>query len=197
MRQLHPHQVRQLGGGPHVQGPDAGRVAGHHGTALHGQAGHPTDGEAVPHHHVGPGERRLHVALLPGVGHQEIRAKLRVQHRRVGLQGPFGVDHVGQRVVVHGDRPEGVLGHVPVGGHHRDHRLPLEQRPVPGHRVERHCRDVGEGAEHRDGLGPAQDLLAQHDRVHPREPGRLADVDLRDARVRIRAPPHRHVEHPR
>ena len=62
------------------------------------------------------------------------------------------------------------------------------------HAVDRQHRLVGELEPVRL---PARHVLVRQHRVHARHPDRLGDVDLRDARVRVRAAHRVAPEHPR
>ena len=195
-RQHRAVEVRHLGHAPHRQLVPPG-VPGRHQTAgLHGVAG-----VAVRPQHLLAGVLRvpegpLHVPQHDVVAAGHVGALLLVDDD-VSAQRRLHVRHHRQRLVLNPDQVGAVLGHVAVHRRHQRHRLAHVADLAPRQRVL------------QEAVQPVQLVHAQRDRLdarrqigkgqhadHPRELQGLRHVHRLDARVRVRAPQHRRVQHP-
>ena len=152
----------------------------------------------VPRHDgVGLGERavrRLLVAGLPQRAREVVAlARLVVaDQRRIRVERLAGVHDRRQRLVLDVDQLERVVGRVLVGRDHERDLLPLEPHLV--------AREHGLGVV-GDRRHPCEaeglQVLRGDDRGDVRVRERPRGVDREDPRVRVRAPQHRAVDHPR
>ena len=131
------------------------------------------------------GEAPRDVAALVRVRSAAQQRAVRVDPDRARSQRRLGVDHVGQRLVLHLDQVQRVARLVRgFGDHERDLVADVPQfrieQPAPAV-VPRQLRRVGRG---------------QH-QAHARRGLGLRGVEARDAGVGVRAPQHRAVEQPR
>ena len=123
-------------------------------------------------------EGPVHVALGDLEVEHHVVVGVLVNLHRIRLQGRFRVHHRRKRLVVHGDAVQGVLGPVPVLGHHHGHGLAhvvnLAEGQHPRPRALEHGLDRIEpwrrveleaGREGRDGV---PDVLAREDPHDPR-----------------------------
>ena len=195
--QRQPVDMRALGGEPagHAVGlvPFEERAAG-----LHRRDAAAVAGEALAHHDIGAVEGLLDLGLVRGLAvgvgaagkihlEDDVVVPALVDDGRAFLERALGIADIGERVVVHHDGLDRVLGDIGVARDHRRHRLavPLHlahgQRPVGG---------VGGGQRRlhhrlRHGQDLVLDVVPGDDRDHARHRLGGARVDALDAGMRV------------
>ena len=201
-------RVADLGRAPQAQGLDAGVVVGHHRAGLDGGAGEAAAVDGFLDHDLRVAESGLDVAAGHPERQHDVVVPVLVETFGAGLQGGRGVHHRRQRVEVHLDQIQRVLGDVAVGGHHRGHGLAHEAHLVPRQAVVVEELDGGVAAlervpalerERRQRVDIAElpHLLAGQAGHHAGQRQCLGEIDVPDARVGGGAPVHRHVQHVR
>ncbi len=101
-----------------------------------------------------------------------------------------------QRVVVHVDQLQGILGDVTALGHHDRHQITDEAHPVGGHGQVPGAAEVGELWHDLDGQRHRLDVRARQDGGHPPKPCGVGDVYPVDPGVGERTAEKGRVEHP-
>ena len=111
----------------------------------------------------------------------EVRADRVVQHGRVGFERLLGIDHGGQRLVLHLHQLRRVLGEIPVARDDDGHGLADETDLVGGRAV------IVDGRGHADREGPGllRHVLAGDHGDHALGGARPGDVVPDEARVRV------------
>ena len=196
-RREEPHDVRVLRRVPERQLPGRGGVAGQRRPRLDRVRDQPLLDDAVGEDDLGLLEGGVDVAT----GHRPVE-RLVTRDLVVELGCPvlgrlLGVDHRRERLVVHLDQLERVLGSIPVLGHqHRDdvthvaHHV-LREAVIGGHLQIRVGEQPGAGGWLQRALGIGVGV----DGDDPGGGRRLGGVDRRDFRVGVRTAEHDGVHH--
>ena len=186
------HEVRDLCRRP--EGELAGVESGDDGARLHGVRDESLVHQMEPHGDLRVPEGLLDVPALHRIGKDEVRAELLVKYRRVGQKRLGRVDDDRERFVVHRHRLGRAPGRLTRLGHDRRDGVADIARFVGGERhVLRaiHARDRDEHRQHAGRLGV---LTGEHRHDAGLFPRRRA-VDPPDARVGMRAPHEREINH--
>ena len=182
----HPHG--QLGGRAVEGGQDRARLHRHRGDAVlrHAQR-----------HDVGRRREGAMSVTFPNDPREHaVAVDAGEEQRRAGRQGGLGLREAGQRLVVHADEIERVVGRVDILGHHRGHRHADRVDLALGQDGMRRHAHVGHQAVHRHGAEMGHVLAGDH---QPRARGapRGLHVEADDAGVGVRGAEQGHVQAPR
>ena len=169
--------------GAHEVGQDvvaflARQVLGQHHAAFDGGAAVARIADGGSHRaHAGLGECRFRLAVAEGAVGHHVAADRLVQGDAAGVQRLLDGDDRGQRLVLHADAFERVLGQVPVFGDHHRHGFAHVAHPVDGECPVLHrLLDA-----HHERLGPLLNVGAGQHRPHARQPERRAGIDGQQA----------------
>ena len=176
-----PRLVDTLRGLP--EGKRARLPLGDRAARLERKPGNPLVHGPEPHDAVWTSERAVHVATRPGDLVGDVAGSLVPELGRARPDGGLGIDHRGQRIVLH----LGELGSIPrrraVRGDDEGDRVSDEahtvagERQPPGHLRVRRYQDRGFGSER------AREIPGREDGVDARVLPGAGDVDADDARV--------------
>ena len=199
-----------LGVGPEGIFPCLGIVSGQGAAGFFGMVDHSLTGKPLPNDHLGGGDG-VFSRLLVTVNYMrtEIVGNSRVKLRGSFLQRFFGIHHGRQRLVIHLDGGQGVVGLLARLRHHGGYMLADVPDPIsgqdglgPGHRSggmggEMVLRIVGFGKPDAGQRHQLRRIGPREDADHPRHGGRGAGIDPLDVGVGVGAVEDCDVEHVR
>ncbi len=122
VRQNRTIKVRHLGRSPHRQGASSRVVLSHQAPSFQGIAGVSMHRQGLSAGVVGFAPSTVEIANRHRVAMSQVGC-LRLVQNHVVPQCLMHIDERRQRLVVHVDGVEGILGNVPITGYHHSHRL--------------------------------------------------------------------------
>ena len=191
------HHVRHLARDPHAQRSLTRLVGGHEAPGLERDARLAADDEAIAVDAMRAGEGLVDLALVEAAAVDHVVTQLLVDQRRPGTHRGFGIHDGRQRLVLDLHEVTRVLGDVAVGGGDGHDGLADVPDLVEGQRVLQgglHPDVVGENPTPR--VAQPRRLVGGEDGDDPGQRERPAHAHVTDARVRVRAPHERGVDHP-
>jgi len=187
--------VRDLRHAPHAEHAAAGIPLGQGAARLQRHPRVTLDVEGFAQDEIGLAQRPIDVAALDPVRGDRVRTLRLEEPRGPGLGAPTRVHQYRERLVVHPDGGERVLGAIAVVGHDGGDRFAHVADLVVGERGLQKAAHLaplgqahGDGARQRGHVGEGDDV--DHARAGPGG----GHVDRGDARVGVRAAHHREVQ---
>ncbi len=179
------HETGALRGRPQGERLAAGRVVREAAAVFHADRRVPVETKPLAHDERRAGQRAVDVTAGELAAHEQVRPGVLVQHRARRIERLVGVLHDRQRLELHDDVLDGVLGHVAALGRDHHDRLTHVTHLAEGQRRKARgldARRLGLGA-HR--FRRARDVLAgQHRRDAGQRERRRRDRCARGGRGR-------------